>query len=747
MTRCSSCRGLILAVAMATTGHVALAQGRIAAPPGGAGTVTLTRVDYDRLLELATKTPVSPNVAPVAAVLNRAEITVRIDAALARATVRIDGETYRAGIIKVPLVKGATLIDARLADRALPMTAEGDTHVALLAGPAQFSAILELGAPITITPGRAAFTLPVPPAGSTTAIFDVPGDQTDVHLSSGLILARTSANGRTRVEATLVPGAATQVWWGTRDSAATTVTREARLITEVKTLVTIGDADLRLFTLLDVTVVQGTPQQIDVRIPAGYEVSSVTGASLDRTETRDDVVTLFLTAPALRRYHFLIGLDRQNAGGFFKLETGFVSVQGAQRETGEVAVAGTGTLQVSGPEPAGLRRIDVRELDATLASTARQSMLAAYRYQRTTEAPPVLKLDVTRFPDAAVLAAIAERAVATTLVTTEGRALTEIVLTLRNHAQPFMKVALPEGATILSVEVGGSPAKPVTGADGSRVPLLRPGFRPAGTYSVSFVYIHGGTPFLTKGDMRMALPRMDVPVGILEWEVFIPDRFRVDRFDGTALPASLVERAVGISGGTGYGLGVGSGVGAGVGGSYDASRPMSPGQLGGRVVDSQGQPIPGATVVVESGGTRQTAVTDATGHYVVSGVPTGSTIVSSALSGFTTIRRSLEFDQRPRQVDFVMTPGGIAESVTVMSDAPVVGERPGSEMNGQPMAKSQPAQRPENEVSVNVQNLQRRASGVLPVRMDVPKAGTSNRFIRPLVVDEETSVSFRYRRR
>jgi hypothetical protein len=411
---------------------------------------------------------------------------------------------------------------------------------------------------------------------------------------------------------------------------------------------------------------------------------------------------------------------------------------------------------VSGPEPAGLRRIDVRELDATLASTARQSMLAAYRYQRTTEARPILTLDVTRFPDAAVLAAIAERAVATTLVTTEGRALTEIVLTLRNNAQPFMKVALPEGATILSVEVGGSPAKPVTGTDGSRVPLLRPGFRPVGTYTVSFVYIHAGTPFLARGDMRMALPRMDVPVGILEWEVFIPDRFRVDRFDGTALPASLVERAIGISGGAGSGSGFGggggsgsgSGVGPGVGGSYDASRGrIGPGQLGGRVVDHQGLPIPGATVIVESGGTRQTAITDANGMYVLSGVPSGSTSVTSAMSGFTTVRRSLEFDQRPRQVDFVLAPGSIVESVTVTSDASVVGERPGSEVSGQASAKSQPAQRAENEVSVNVQNLQRRASGVLPVRMDVPKAGTSNRFIRPLVVDEETSVSFRYRRR
>ena len=48
--------------------------------------------------------------------------------------------------------------------------------------------------------------------------------------------------------------------------------------------------------------------------------------------------------------------------------------------------------------------------------------------------------------------------------------------------------------------------------------------------------------------------------------------------------------------------------------------------------------------------------------------------------------------------------------------------------------------------SANVQSLQRRAAGVLPVRVDVPRSGASHRFVKPLVVDEETIVSFRYKR-
>ena len=49
--------------------------------------------------------------------------------------------------------------------------------------------------------------------------------------------------------------------------------------------------------------------------------------------------------------------------------------------------------------------------------------------------------------------------------------------------------------------------------------------------------------------------------------------------------------------------------------------------------------------------------------------------------------------------------------------------------------------------SANVQSLQRRAAGVLPIRIDVPRAGTSHRFVKPLVIDEETIVTFRYRTR
>jgi hypothetical protein len=103
-------------------------------------------------------------------------------------------------------------------------------------------------------------------------------------------------------------------------------------------------------------------------------------------------------------------------------------------------------------------------------------------------------------------------------------------------------------------------------------------------------------------------------------------------------------------------------------------------------------------------------------------------------------------DQSGQQVDFPMAVGELSETVTVTSSATRL-QIPGTEQNDRESNQSAQKSAQANEPSVNVQNLQRRASGVLPVRIEVPRAGSSYRFVKPLVIDQEASVSFRYRRR
>src|SRR4030095_1987369 len=109
--------------------------------------------------------------------------------------------------------------------------------------------------------------------------------------------------------------------------------------------------------------------------------------------------------------------------------------------------------------------------------------------------------------------------------------------------------------------------KPLLGSDATRVPLLRSGFRPTGSYQVSFVYLHAGTPFAKKGDIEMTLPKMDLPVGIVEWELFAPERYSVRTIGGNVIDVDALERLASRTStavGRGFGGGVASGVAGGV---------------------------------------------------------------------------------------------------------------------------------------------------------------------------------------
>jgi hypothetical protein len=163
---------------------------------------------------------------------------------------------------------------------------------------------------------------------------------------------------------------------------------------------------------------------------------------------------------------------------------------------------------------------------------------------------------------------------------------------------------------------------------------MRAGLRPAGAYSVSFVYMHAGTPFQKKGDIQMTLPKMDIPIGVVEWELFVPEQYSARAIDGTMI---------------------------------DRSRFM---------------PSAGDALAVMSAPPVQVAET------------------------------------------VHVTPAGV--------------DRPRVDRDEQKVT-TPPSQ--------NVVNLQQRAAGVLPIRVDVPRAGVSHQFIKPLVINAEPMVKFRYKRR
>ncbi len=635
----------LLAWMLVLPGFAAAADDVARPPVPASGNVTLPLDEYNRLVELASRPVRKPDTPPVPYTMKRADLKFRVANESVQGTVQLQGEILHKGATKIPLTTGMAILDARQEGKGLPLELENGTHTAVLTGPADFAVTLDAGLPLSIEAGRASFNLPVPSAGSVRLALVVPGDHTNVRISPGLITSRSSEKGQTAIEATLVPGQPANIWWTTRETAAPVVPKEVRFLSDVKTLVSVSEADIRIAALADINVVQGEPSQFQIEVPAGFEITGATGASVDSSEFESGILTLKVAGPALRSHQFLISLEKSITAT--KADAPFLSFKDAQRETGEVLVEGAGTIELTATESGGLKRMDLKELNPYLRSLARFPMQAAFRYHKQPNEKPALALEWTRFPDSSVLAAVAERAVVTTLVTTEGGSLTEIKLTIKNQAQPFLKVALPAGASILSAEVAGEKVKPVEGPDGNRVPLLRAGFRPVDSYIVAFVFMHSGAPFAKKGGSDLSLPKMDVPINLLQWEVFLPEQYKVKDFGGDAIVANLF-------------------------------------------------PPSSVYAAAESYG-------DAAGRAMSAPVSQSETVQVMAETSEIRVSKRNEREARKKE------------------------------------EKQQMA------VSSNVTNLQQRISGVLPVRVDVPRAGNSYNFVRPLVLDEETKVTFSYK--
>ena len=287
--------------------------------------------------------------------------------------------------------------------------------------------------------------------------------------------------------------------------------------------------------------------------------------------------------------------------------------------------------------------------------------------------------------------------------------------------------------------------KPSQDLDGSRVPLLRAGFNPTGAYTVSFVYLSSGSRFAKNGTYDMGLPRLDLPINLLTWEVSLPDQLTVKQFGGNAISAAVFPPA-------------GQDFLADAEDDGEDFEPnnwkrndlsaLLPGQLGGIVVDPNGALVPGANVTVTTqSGANVTTKSDRDGRWVLGGIAPGPVSVLITMGGFKDTRQELNYDaSRPLRLGTTLQVGNISETVTVTAGANSLSTESRRIENLVRKNEKDEAQFA-NTPSQNVFNLQRRVAGILPVRMEVPRGGRSYRFVRPLVLDEETKITFQYKSR
>ena len=118
-------------------------------------------------------------------------------------------------------------------------------------------------------------------------------------------------------------------------------------------------------------------------------------------------------------------------------------------------------------------------------------------------------------------------------------------------------------------------------------------------------------------------------------------------------------------------------------GAISATAQITTGTVTGTIRDAQGGVIPGATVVLvsESRGTRLAPViTNASGDFVVPNVTPDTYTIEVTLESFKTVKRTgiiVSGADRVGVPAITLEPGGVAETVTVTAESPMVQSQSG----------------------------------------------------------------------
>jgi hypothetical protein len=200
-----------------------------------------------------------------------------------------------------------------------------------------------------------------------------------------------------------------------------------------------------------------------------------------------------------------------------------------------VAVDVVGAGEILDRQPRGFDPADATDLGDILEGRESPSMVAFGFKPLPGDAPRALTVGVSRYTPQAVLVANVEEARFEALAGEDGKLLVRARYAVRNNQRAFLALRLPSQSVLWSAVLAGRPVRPGLSADGAYLlPLLkgRPG-ESAPTFAVEVVYLVKSSAWMDKGEARVELPAVDLPVSRTGLVLHHSPRFAVHVKPGT----------------------------------------------------------------------------------------------------------------------------------------------------------------------------------------------------------------------
>jgi len=473
-----------------------------------------------------------PEPPPVEATLTRVDYDLRIDGELASGRASLTVDVLRDGWVRVPVPAGLLVREARLDGKLVSLVPSaggkaGGQLSALLSHSGRAVLLLDIAIPVSSVNGEESITLPSTVSGVTRASVQLPRQGVDVRLTGGLLSEKSESAAESKWIAYGRGYEALAFAWRrkTEDHRATLALRMRGSLTQ---LLGLGEDATSINAEISLEVTQGAARFAKIKIPDKVTINQVLGAMVADWEVKANELSVTFLEPVEQNARFVVtGETRSPREG--QIDIPLLRLLNTERETGGVAVEVLGAGEIKDLKSEGLDNADATDL-GEMVSNRQSPSLAAFRF-RTGNANLArsLSLNVARYTPQAVLLANVSEARYQVLVSSQGKTLVQARYAVRNNQRNFLKITLPPGAMLWSASLAGKAVRPGQSPDGALLlPLdkTRAG-EEAPEFAVEIVYLSRGSAWNDKGQFKLTLPALDLPVSRTGLLVYHPPLFKV----------------------------------------------------------------------------------------------------------------------------------------------------------------------------------------------------------------------------
>ena len=447
---------------------------------------------------------------------------------------------------RIPLLPATVALKERTLPKNCYLHVDNGYYELLTKAKGHHDIMLSFAVAVTERAGTHSVRFGAVPSGTSTLELTVAQKDVDIKVAGAqAVLPLENTTGGTTVGASLPSGAPVSINW--QRALAEVAKVPAKLYAETRTLVLVGEGILTCRETATVSILHSGVRDVDFTVPKGISVLDVTGTDvLNWNVNKDGKLNVRFSHEVTGSrvvsivYELAIPTPKESDKGKSTCTAPVLSLVGAVREKGYVGVVAQANVEISVGPKAKVTTVDVRQLPADILRMTTQPVLLGFRYIGGGQEVPLI---VQKHADVKVLLTIVDTASATVMQTQDGPRIVQMLYSVRNSRNQFLRVTLPsKDAEIWSVTVAGKSVRPARDAAGQvLIPLVRSDAQHLSAFPVELVYVE--KPIVKpgkKGTVIVKLPATDEAVTHMTLKLYLPAEgdyssglFGDDEFEGT----------------------------------------------------------------------------------------------------------------------------------------------------------------------------------------------------------------------